>query len=136
MGTIFVAYGEPGSRDTVLAFAVEQAAASGHDLLVYHVEESGEESASSIRDEVERVVENTAPGVDFEVGINFRDEVTDRTNVSKRKRLTDAIQESDREYEYVVMGDIERDSLEGLTHASMTEAVLGLHAVPVMLVPV
>ncbi len=33
MGTIFVAYGEPGHRNTVLEFAVEQAAASEHDLM-------------------------------------------------------------------------------------------------------
>lgn len=136
MGTIFVAYGESGHRNKLLEFAVEQAAASEHDLLVYHVQETEEESPDRIREEIETVIRSTAPEVTVEVELDFRDEFSDLTNVSKRKRLTNAILESDRDYEYVVMGGIERDPVEGLVHASMTEAVLELHAVPVMLVPV
>jgi nucleotide-binding universal stress UspA family protein len=135
MGTIFVAYGKPDGRNTVLEFAVEQAAASEHDLFVYHVQESEGGPPDRIREEVETVIQRTAPAVTFEVATDSREEVSDRTNVSKRKRLTDAILESDRDYEYVVMGAIERDSLEGVVHTSMTEAVLKLHAVPVTLVP-
>lgn len=136
MGTIFVAYGGPSHRNKVLEFAVEQAAESGYDLLVYHVEENVEESVQEIREEIETVAEKTAPEVSYTVEIDTRDEISDETNISKQKRLTDALLDSDREYEYIVMGDIQRTSLEGLGHASMTRAVLELHAFPVMLVPV
>lgn len=136
METIFVAYGEPGHRNTVLEFATEQAAASKYDLLVYHVYENEEESVQQVREEIETIIERIAPGLSFEIEINTRNGTSDLTNVSKQKRLTDAILESDRDYEYIVMGDIERDSLEEFTHASMTKAVLEMHAVPVMLVPV
>ncbi|AKH97555.1 universal stress protein [Halanaeroarchaeum sulfurireducens] len=136
MGTIFVAYGGPGNKNAVLEFAVEQAAASEHDLLVYHVLEDEQESSQEIREEVERVVESVDPSVTYEVQFNTRSEVSDRTNISKQKRLTSAIQESDRDYEYVVMGCVERPTIEGIVHASMTEAVLEMHSTPVMLVPV
>lgn len=136
MGTIFVAYGGPAHGNRVLEFAVEQAAASGYDLLVYHVEEDVAESVQAVREEIETVVEATAPEVTYTVEIDARDEVSDLTNVSKQKRLTDALLDADRDYEYVVMGDIQRTSLEGLAHASMTRAVLELHAFPVVLVPV
>lgn len=136
MGTIFVAYGGTGHRNTVLEFAVEQAAASEYDLLVYHIYENEEESVQQVREEIETIIERIALEVSFEIEINTRNENSDLTNVSKQKRLTDAILESDRDYEYIVMGDIKRDSLEGFTHASMTKAVLKMHAIPVMLVPV
>lgn len=136
MGTIFVAFGSSENRNAVLEFAVEQAAASEHDLFVYHVQESEGESAQRIRDEIETVIQRTAPDVTFEVEIETRGEFSDRTNVSEEKLLTDAILESDRDYEYVVMGDSEHDFLDDLTHASMTETVLKTHAIPVMLVPV
>lgn len=136
MGTIFVAYGGPNHPNRVLEFAVDQAAASEYDLLVYHVEEDVEESIQEIREEIETVVEKSVPEITYSVEIDTRDEVSDQTNVSKQKRLTDALLDSDREFEYVVMGDIQRTSLEGLTHASMTRAVLELHSFPVLLVPV
>lgn len=133
MGTIFVAYGEPEHRTSVLEFAAEQAAACDHDLLVYHVQDPTADSAERVREETESVVQGTAPGIAFTVHINTPDDVS---RVSKRKRLTDAILESDREYEYVVMANIERASLQDFTHDSMTEAVLETHEIPVMLVPV
>jgi nucleotide-binding universal stress UspA family protein len=136
MGTIFVAYGEAEHRTAVLEFAVEQAAASDHDLLVCHIQESSKESARAIREEIDLVVQRIAPDLPVEVRINTRDEMSDQTNISAQKRLVDAILEPDRDYEYVVMGDIERGSIEGLAHASLTEAVLKTHAIPVLLVPV
>ncbi|MFB6266266.1 MAG: universal stress protein [Halodesulfurarchaeum sp.] len=136
MGTIFVAYGEPGHRNRVLEFAVEQAAASEHELFVYHIQEHDDESAKHTREEIAGVIERTDPTVTADVRINTRSEPSDLTNVSKRALLTEAILESDRNFEYVVMGDVERDTLEGLAHASMTEAVLETHAIPVLLVPV
>lgn len=136
MGTIFVAYGSSEHRDTVLEFAVGQAAVCEHELFVYHVQESEGESVKRIRDEIESVIQRTAPDVTFEVKIDTRGEFSDRTNVSEEKLLTDAILESDRDYEYVVMGHGEHDFLDDLIHASMTETVLETHAIPVMLVPV
>ncbi|MDY6818875.1 MAG: universal stress protein [Halobacteriales archaeon] len=136
MSTIFVAYGGGDHRNTVLAFAVEQAAASGYELLVYHVHESTTESVDTVRKEIERVVQRTDPHVVYEIEIDTRDDVSDRTNVSRQKRLTDAIVAGAETYEYVVMGDIDRGSIKELTHASMTQAVLETHEVPVLLVPV
>lgn len=136
MGTIFVAYGEPKHRTTVLEFAVEQAAASDHDLLVYHAQESADESARATREEIDEVVQRIAPDLAVEVRIDTRDEVSDQTNISVQKLLMDAVLASDRDYEYVVMGDIERGSIEGLSHASLTKALLETHAIPVLLVPV
>ncbi|MFB6301158.1 MAG: universal stress protein [Halobacteriales archaeon] len=136
MGSIFVAYGGGDHRNAVLEFAVEQASASGYDLFVYHVQDSTTESVQSVREEIEAVVQRTDPHIVYEIEIDTRDEVSDRTNVSRQKRLVDAIHSGDREYEYVVMGDIERGSIEELTHSSMTEAVLETHTVPVLLVPI
>lgn len=136
MGTVFVAYGEPDNRETVLAFALERAAAAGDDLLVHHVLETSDDSADQVRAEVAAVVDRVAPEVPYDVRIDDRGVYSDESNVSKQKRLTDAILEDGREYEYVVMGNVERGAIEGLTLASMTEAVLGTHAVPVLLVPV
>ncbi|QLG27160.1 universal stress protein [Halorarum halophilum] len=136
MGTIFVAFGGSEHRSNVLEFAVEQAAVSDHDLFVYHVQESEEESVQQIRDEIETVIRRTAPDLTFEVEIDTRGGFSDRTNVSEEKLLTDAILDSDRDYEFVVMGDREHDFLDDLMHSSMTETVLETHAIPVMLVPV
>ncbi|UPV73209.1 universal stress protein [Halorussus limi] len=136
MGTIFVAFGGSEHRNTVLEFAVEQAAVSGHDLFVYHVQESEDESVEQIRDEIETVIQRTAPDVTFEVKIQGRGEFSDRTNIAEEKLLTDAILESDRDYEYVVMGDREHNFVDELLHPSMIETVLKTHAIPVMLVPV
>lgn len=133
MGTIFVAYGDPEYRQTVLEFAAEQAAGCDHELLVYHVQESDANSAEEVREEIETVVREAAPEVALKAHINTPEDIS---RVSKRKRLTDAIIESDRDYEYVVMANIQRDSIETITHDSMTEAVLETHEVPVMLVPV
>ncbi|WP_435102147.1 universal stress protein [Halarchaeum sp. P4] len=135
MGTIFVAYGEPERRTAVLEFAARQASASGHDLFVYHVQETEDASIDAVREEAEETLERVAPDVSAEVVVEER-EFSDDTNVSPNKRLIDAILESNEEYEYVVMGAVERTAVEGITHPSMTKAVLETRAVPVMLVPV
>lgn len=135
MGTIFVAYG--GSleeRTTVLEFAAERAAASGDGLFVYHVQE-GDESDPDLRAEVQEVVERVAPGVPLEVDLNVS-ESSESGNVSKQKRLTDAIVEGGREFEYAVMGEVEHGTIEGFVLPSMTKAVLDTHEIPVLLVPV
>jgi nucleotide-binding universal stress UspA family protein len=135
MGTIFVAYGgEPEERTAVLEFAAERAAASSDGLFVYHVQE-GDESDRDLRTEVRDVVERVAPGIPLEVDLNVRED-SESANVSKQKRLTDAIVGGGREFEYVVMGEVEHGAIEGLVLPSMTEAVLDTHAVPVLLVPV
>ena len=43
---------------------------------------------------------------------------------------------NDRDYEYVVMGNIEQGLIEEFLLSSMSEAVLDTHKIPVMLVPV
>lgn len=136
MGTILVAYGEPGDREEVLRVAAEQAGAAGYDLLVYHVQEGDDESAEAVEAEARAVVAEVAPDVDVEVRVDAREELSDATNVSPQKRLVDAILEDAESYEYVVMGDVERGAVDELVHASMTTAVLKAHAVPVLLVPV
>lgn len=136
MGTIFVAYGGGEHRTTVLEFAAEQAAVSEHDLFVYHAQASEADAVQQLHDEIAAVIQRTAPDSPVEVEIETRDEVSDQTNVSDQKRLTDAIREFDRDCEYIVVGDSERDSLEGLSHGSMTEAVLKMRAAPVVVVPV
>lgn len=136
MGTVFVAYGEPGGREAVLRFAAEQAGAAGHELLVYHVQEPESDPADALRAAVEATVAEVAPGLEVTVRVDSRNPVTDETNVSPAKRLVDAVLASVDDVEYVVMGDVERGSIDGLVHASLTEAVLDTHAVPVLLVPV
>lgn len=136
MGTIFVAYGEPADRSAVLRFAAEQAAAAGHDLLVYHVQEGEDDPVDAVESEARSTVEAIAPDLDMEVRVDGREEVSDATNVSAQKRLVDAILEDVDAYEYVVMGVVERGPVDDLVHASMTEAVLRTHALPVLLVPV
>lgn len=136
MGTIFVAYGEPDDRDAVLRVAAEQAAAAGHDLLVFHVLEGDDEDADAVEAAARTTALDIAPTVDVEVRVEARERVSDATNVSPQKRLVDAILETPGAWEYVVMGDVERGTVDGLVHASMTEAVIRAHAVPVLLVPV
>ncbi|MFT4923152.1 MAG: nucleotide-binding universal stress UspA family protein [Haloarculaceae archaeon] len=68
--------------------------------------------------------------------INAPDGASDRTNISKQKRLADVLLETDREFEYIVMGNVDRGSVERLVLPSMTEAVIGTHEIPVLLVPV
>jgi nucleotide-binding universal stress UspA family protein len=135
MGTIFVAYGDHGEREQVLAFAAERAAASGDDLFVYHVEEAEEESPDAVREEVADAIERTAPGVDYEVNVAVHGEYSDRSNVSKQKRLLDVLTQSGREFEYAVMGNVERGAVESMVLSSMTEAVLESRSIPVVLVP-
>jgi len=133
MGTIFVAYGEPEHRKTVLTFAANRAAACDHRFFVYHIQDPTADAVADVREEAETVIEGTAPQVPFTVHINTPDGMS---SLPKSKRLLDAILETDPDYEYVVMGDIERGSLETLTHDSLTEAILQTHSIPVMLVPV
>jgi len=71
-----------------------------------------------------------------EVDLNAETDDTEAAAVSKQKRLTDAVLEGDREFEYVVMGEVEHGRIEELMLPSLTEAVLGTHEVPVLLVPV
>ena len=137
MGTIFVAYGgTPAERTTVLEFAAERAAASGDGLFVYHVQEAGDESSREIRDNIRECVEGVAPDIPLEVDLNVQANPSEDTNVSTQKRLTDAILEGGREFEYVVMGEVEHGRVEGFVLPSMSEAVLDTHAVPVLPVPV
>lgn len=135
MGTIFVAYGDHDGREDVLAFAAERAAASGDDLLVYHVED-GEESPGAVREEVAGVIERVAPDVSYETRIPVPANDSDLSNVSTQKRLLDAVLGTDREFEYVVMGNVERGTVERFVVPSMTEALLESRGVPVVLVPV
>lgn len=136
MGCVFVAYGEADHRVPVLEFALERAAAAGDELLVHHILEPSDPSADAVREEVASVVDRVAPEVPYDVRIDDRGVYSDASNVSRQKRLIDAILEDGREYAYVVMGNIERGAIEELTLSSMTEAVLETHAIPVMLVPV
>ena len=136
MGTLFVAYGEPSDREAVLRVAAEQAAAAGHDLHVFHVQETDDEDAEAVEAAARETVAAVAPGVEMTVHVAARGEVSDETNVSPQKRLVDAVLEDADAWEYVVMGDVERGTVDEFVHASMTEAVLAAHAVPVLLVPV
>jgi nucleotide-binding universal stress UspA family protein len=135
MATIFVAYGGDG-REDVLRFAAERAAASGDDLYVYHARESAGENRDAVEAEIRRLLDAQAPDVPAEIVVESPAEESDRTNVSRQKRLVDAVLADDREFAYVVMGEIEHGPIESITLASMTEAVLEAHEVPVVLVPV
>lgn len=135
MATIFVAYGGTG-REAVLGFAAERAAASGDDLLVYHVQESAEETSGPVQSEIEAVMDGASTDVAYEVAIERREAESDETNVSQQKRLIDAVTDPDREFTYAVMGEVERGPIESITLPSMTEAVLETRSIPVVLVPV
>lgn len=139
MGTIFVAYGKDPHRNTVLEFAIERAAAANDDLFVYHINEPEDKSPDQIQTEVEQTIQQTESDVEFEVTVDNLGTVQEkfeRSNVSKQKQLVDMIESLDRDYEYVVMGNIERGPIEGFFLSSMSEAVLDTHAIPVMLVPI
>ncbi|MDZ7701522.1 MAG: universal stress protein [Halobacteriales archaeon] len=136
MGTLFVAYGEPGERSAVLEFALERAAAAGDDLLVHHVLETDAEETDAIEDEIAATADRVAPDVAYEVRLDGRAVYSDESNVSTRKRLIDAILEDGVEYTYVVMGNVEHGAIEELSLSSMTKAVIDAHAIPVLLVPV
>lgn len=135
MGTIFVAYGRSENRATVLEVAAEQAAVCDRDLFVYHVQESPDESVQQISDEIETVIQQTAPDITFEVDIETRDGFSERTNISEEKHVLDAIHDRDSDYEFVVMGHRKQGFLDELSHPSMTETVLESHTIPVLLVP-
>lgn len=137
MGTIFVAYGGvPEERATVLEFAAERAAASGDGLFVYHAREVADESARELEAEVRDTVDQVDPDIPVEVDLNVEADDAEAAEVSKQKRLTDTILESGREFEYVVMGEVEHGRFEELVLPSMSEAVLNTHRIPVLLVPV
>jgi len=135
MATVFVAYGEDGCED-VLSFAAERARESGDDLFVYHYQETASETAAEVRAEIEAVLDRVAPAVDAEIVVEEGRGVSDEANVSSQKKLIDAIENGDREWAYVVMGNVEHGTVESFVLPSLTEAVLGLRDVPVLLVPV
>lgn len=135
MATVFVAYGE-GGREDVLAFAAERARESGDDLYVYHYQETASETADEVRAEIEAVLAEVAPDVSAEIVVETGRGGSDDTNVSSQKKLADAIEKTDREWSYVVMGNVEHGAVESFVLPSLTETVLDLRDVPVMLVPV
>jgi len=135
MGTIFVAYGGTG-RESVLEFAAERAAEAGHGLYVYHVQESADEDVTAVREEIHAVLDRTAADCAVEIDIDSKHRPSDETNVSGQKRLTDALLESDHEFTYAVMGDVEHGAVDSFVLPSMTKAVLETQSVPVLLVPV
>jgi nucleotide-binding universal stress UspA family protein len=130
--TVLVAYdgGEPSRR--ALTFAAERADRAGDHLHVYHVLE-GEEDAGKIRSEVESLLADAAPDVEYEVVVEGREQASDSTNVSLPRRVLDRIERYN--YAMVVLGNEEHGTLEGLTIPSVTEAVLETRSVPVLLVP-
>lgn len=129
MGNILVAYGGD-RRKGVLEVAVERAAAGGHELYVLHVQGEPGDSSTGIRDEIEAIVQQTDPYIVYDIDIDRADE----GGGSTQDRLIGAIDA--RAYEYVVMGAVNRGSIEDFTHSSMTEAVLEERVIPVLLVPV
>jgi nucleotide-binding universal stress UspA family protein len=139
MGTILVAYGKDPHRKTVLKFAVERAAAANDDLFVYHINEPEDTSPDQIQAEIEQTIQQTNSAVEFEIAIEDLGTVQEKfeqSTISKQKQLADMIDSPDRDYEYIVMGNIERGPIEGFFLSSMSEAVLNTHALPVMLVPI
>lgn len=135
MGAIFVAYGERDRRTDVLEFAVDRAASCGCDLVVYHIQEARSESASEVREEIESVVQGADSFLVYDIEIDRVENRSSETVRSKQELLHRAIFETDRDYEYAVMGQIERGPIEDITHPSMTKAVLDKRSIPVMLVP-
>ncbi len=135
MGTIFVAYGNRDRRADVLKFAVEQASAGGFELVVFHVQETPSESAMGVRAEIESVIEEIDPYLVYDIEIE-RPNNRSEPAMAKEERLLKAIFDTDRDFEYVVMGTIERGPIEKFTHSSMTKAVLNKRSIPVTLVPI
>lgn len=136
MAAIFVAYGERDRRTDILEFAVEQAMSCGHDLVVYHIQEAKSESVRKIREEIETVVQQVEPYIIYDTEIVRLDGKFGKTGKSKQEHLLRAIFGTDREFVYVVMGEIERGPIAEITHSSMTKAVLSEHSIPVLLVPI
>lgn len=135
MGAIFVAYGERDGRADVLEFAVDQATSCGHDLVVYHVQEAESESPHEVREEIESVVQQRDPFVVYDIEIESLEDHSGEAGPSKQELLLGAVFETDRDFEYVVMGDIERGPIEDIAHSSMTRAILDEGSIPVLLVP-
>lgn len=136
MAAIFVAYGERERRTEILEFAVDQATSCGHELVVYHIQEAKSESVPEIREEIETVVQHVDPYLVYDIEIVRFDDQSRKTGRSKQEVLLRAIFETDREFAYVVMGEIERGPIAEITHSSMTKAVLNEHSIPVLLVPI
>lgn len=135
MGTIFVAYGGTG-RETVLEFAAERAAEAGDGLYVFHAQDSVDEDTAAVREEIQRVLDRTSADVPVEIDIDSNHPLSDETNVSGQKRLTDALLENDHTFTYTVMGNVQHGTVDSFVLASMTEAVLDTQSIPVLLVPV
>jgi nucleotide-binding universal stress UspA family protein len=135
MSAIFVAYGERDRRTDVLEFAVDQAMSCGRELVVYHVQEVESESVGEIRAEIESVVQKKDPFLVYDIEIDRLEASSTEAGISKQELLLRAIFESDRDLDYVVMGEIKRGPIEDITHSSMTKPVLDEHSIPVMLVP-
>jgi nucleotide-binding universal stress UspA family protein len=93
-------------------------------------------AGEDLRAEVAEVLERVAPDVTSEVRIDDRGVYSEDTNVSKQKRLIVTILEDKRDFMDVAMGNIERGPLGELTLASVIEAVLETHEIPVLLVPI
>lgn len=136
MGTIFVAYGGGSHRHVVLETAVELASAGDHDLLVYHLKEADTDPEMRIRDEIRTAVEQVGAYVAYEIEIDGSEDSPDAGEPSREARLLEAIDRPDREFEFAVMGDVDRGPVEQFTHSSLTRAVLNDGTCPVMLVPV
>lgn len=136
MGTIFVAYGGGEHRNRVLETAVEQAAAGNHDVLVYHVMTEQTPDERRVRDEIRNVVQQRDPYVAYDIEIDGGAVDGTGTDDPKETKLLEAIDRSALDFEYVVMGDVNRGPVEQFTHSSMTRAVLNEATCPVMLVPV
>lgn len=136
MAAIFVAYGERERRTAVLEFAVDQATSCGHELVVYHIQEAKSESVPEIREEIETVVQQVDPYLVYDIEIVRFDDQSRKSGESKQEQLLSAIFETDRDFAYIIMGEIERGPIAGLTHSSMTKAVLNEHSIPVLLVPI
>ncbi len=136
MGTIFVAYGERDGRTEILEFALDQATRCDHEVFVYHIQEAESESVDEVRTEIETTVQERDAFLVYDIEIERVDGRAGSSARSKQELLLEAIFESDRDFDYVVMGEIRRGPLEGITHSSMTEAVLKTHDIPVTLVPI
>jgi nucleotide-binding universal stress UspA family protein len=119
-----------------LEFAVDQATTCGHELVVYHIQEAQSESVAEVRKEIETIVQQQDPYLVYDIEIDRWDSRSKERGQSKQNQLRKAIFETNRDYEYVVMGEIERGPIEGITHSSMTKAILKEHEIPILLVPV
>lgn len=135
MGTIFVAYGGGEHRNVVLERATELAASGDHDLLVYHLATDPQVSAPIVRDEITSVIEEVTRYVAYEIEIDSPAADSAPETQSKPARFLEALEGTDCDIEYIVMGAVDRGPVEQFTHHSMTSAVLDEGISPVMLVP-